>query len=324
MIFLAYAVVAALVVLFSIKCATYVDLMDKKTNLSGAFIGGVILAAVTSLPELFTSITAVVVVNNPELIIGNVLGSNLFNLAALCTLILFTTRYFSKASIAKSHTTTLTSTLILYVVLVVAVIFGKSFSIFTVDITSVIILVVYVISLRLMAGDDSAGSDDDTDNSDLTAKQVVIRFILMALGLVGSSILITYVTDIIADTYQLNASLAGALFLGVATSLPELTSSITLIKKRNYNATMGNIVGSNLFNLTIMVVGDILVLNGTVYIPSRQTNAMIVFGIIASVLMGIVLLLKRKPNQPAKAPVLYGVLAFLVVACYLGFLVYSI
>ncbi len=47
-----YAALAVCVVFFSIKLANYVDLIDKKTDLSGAFIGGVILAAVTSLPEL--------------------------------------------------------------------------------------------------------------------------------------------------------------------------------------------------------------------------------------------------------------------------------
>ena len=78
-VLLLYFISGAALFFFSMKCADYVDLLDKKTNLSGAFIGGVILAAITSLPELITSISAVTVVNKPELIIGNVLGSNVFN-----------------------------------------------------------------------------------------------------------------------------------------------------------------------------------------------------------------------------------------------------
>lgn len=57
MIYLLYLLVAAGVVLFSVKASEYVDLLDKKTSLSGAFIGGIMLSAVTSLPELFTSIS---------------------------------------------------------------------------------------------------------------------------------------------------------------------------------------------------------------------------------------------------------------------------
>ena len=80
MIYLIYVILAVLVVLCSTKLSAYVDALDKKTNLSGAFLGGVLLAAVTSLPELFTSLTAVLSLDEPQLVQGNVLGSNIFNL----------------------------------------------------------------------------------------------------------------------------------------------------------------------------------------------------------------------------------------------------
>ena len=53
-----YLIIATVVVFASIKLSNYVDLLDKKTNLSGALLGGILLAAVTSLPELFTSISS--------------------------------------------------------------------------------------------------------------------------------------------------------------------------------------------------------------------------------------------------------------------------
>lgn len=59
------------------------DIIDKRTSISGAFIGGVILAAITSLPELFTSISATALLGQPELVIGNILGSDIFNTAVL-------------------------------------------------------------------------------------------------------------------------------------------------------------------------------------------------------------------------------------------------
>ena len=80
MLYLEYIVLAALVVFLSVRLSYYVDCLDKKTNLSGAFIGGVMLAAVTSLPELFTSLTAVLALDQPDLVQGNVLGSNIFNI----------------------------------------------------------------------------------------------------------------------------------------------------------------------------------------------------------------------------------------------------
>lgn len=61
-------ILAVLVVYLSVRLSYYVDCLDKKTNLSGAFIGGVMLAAVTSLPELFTSLTAVLALDQPDLV----------------------------------------------------------------------------------------------------------------------------------------------------------------------------------------------------------------------------------------------------------------
>ena len=103
MIYGIYGAVAAVVVLLSVKASEYVDLLDKKTKLSGAFIGGVMLSAVTSLPELFTSLSATVFLDKPGLCIGNILGSDLFNVAALSVIILLFSRRFSKAKVARSH-----------------------------------------------------------------------------------------------------------------------------------------------------------------------------------------------------------------------------
>ncbi len=69
MLIASYIVLAVLVIGLSMRLSSYVDMLDKQTNLSGAFLGGVMLAAVTSLPELFTSISGVVFLNEPELVV---------------------------------------------------------------------------------------------------------------------------------------------------------------------------------------------------------------------------------------------------------------
>ena len=88
MIYILYLVVAALVTFMSIKASEYVDMLDKTTSLSGAFLGGILLSAVTSLPELFTSISSTLMLDQPGLCIGNILGSNIFNYAMLSFFIL--------------------------------------------------------------------------------------------------------------------------------------------------------------------------------------------------------------------------------------------
>ena len=114
MIFVIYALVAAAVTMLSIKAADYVELIDKKTSLSGAFIGGILLSAVTSLPELFTSLSSTLLLDEPGLCIGNILGSNLFNLTALAVMIVCFSRTFARADIAHSHQNVLWLLLLAY------------------------------------------------------------------------------------------------------------------------------------------------------------------------------------------------------------------
>lgn len=320
MVYIAYVILAAIVVFVSIKCANYVDLIDKKTNLSGAFIGGVILAAVTSLPELFTSITAITVVKNPGLVMGNVLGSNIFNISILAVLVFIFMKSFVASKIAKSHKITLSCTLLVYTILTVVVTFKVDYELFGISFASVLILIIYLVSLKYLAGDDV--QNEEADTSTLTVKQIVVRFIISAIVLVAASILITYVTDIISDKLNLNASLAGALFLGVATSLPELSSSITLCRKKNFNAMVGNIIGSNMFNYLILLISDIMYNTESIYTATagKQTNALILFGFVSSVFTGLLLVAKDK-QKPKKA-LLYGC-SGVVIVCYIAFLIVS-
>ncbi|MBQ2429353.1 MAG: hypothetical protein II274_00700, partial [Alistipes sp.] len=88
MLYILYLITVTAVVWFSILASRYIDMIDRSTRLSGAFLGGVLLSAITSLPELFTSISATILIDNPSLCIGNILGSNLFNFGMLAVVIL--------------------------------------------------------------------------------------------------------------------------------------------------------------------------------------------------------------------------------------------
>lgn len=299
MIYLIYAILATSVVLLSIKAAKYVDLIDKTTNMSGAFIGGVLLSAVTSLPELLTSIAATVWLNNPGLSLGNILGSNIFNLAILSILILFGVKAFKNAKVSKSHTNTTIFTLIIYIVIILNMFNIFNFNILTISFTSLIIFMLYVLGVKYMASSENEPSLENSEESaitiDLTLKQIIFRFIITSIGLVISSIFITYATDIISVKLNLGTGLAGALFLGIATSLPEVTSCISLVKIKNYNVTVGNVVGSNLFNFVILFIADVLYLGEGIYNFSEyHTRNLLYFGAIATILTIIILMIKNK------------------------------
>ncbi|MDK2802881.1 MAG: cation transporter [Oscillospiraceae bacterium] len=323
MIYFIYFIISFLVVWFSLKCAKYVDLIDKKTDLSGAFIGGIILAAVTSLPELITSFSSIVIVDNAELVLGNILGSNIFNLSVLALGVVFSYKKFISSKISLSHMKTIPITIIIYI-LIITSLFIVSTSIFSINIVSIIILILYILSVKFLSNNDIDSSKDENiieDTCKLTIKQIITRFIIMAISLIFASVLITYTTDIIATKLNMGSTLAGALFLGIATSLPELSSSIALIKMGNFNATVGNIIGSNMFNFLILFISDILYSKGSIYIKTKEVSSLVIFGLISSIFIGITLFLKSKKIE---SKFLYTVIASISVLCYFAFLIFSI
>ncbi len=319
LLFAEYIVLAALVVFFSIKLSFYVDELDKKTNLSGAFVGGIMLAAVTSLPELFTSITAVLIVDQPNLVLGNVLGSDIFNLIIIGLCIVFAARLYTQSNVSKTHLYTLVLTLLMYGACLYGVTHQNStidLKIISVDIASIVILIIYIINVTLIAKDEG-GVNEEEASSDLTPKQIFIRFTIFAVLLVAVSILLTMVTDRLSAELELGKTVAGAIFLGVATSLPELTSSINLVRLHNFNASIGNVTGSNIFNFIILVFGDLLLTRGSIYFYEPASIIILLFGVVSTLLAMFVMLSK-------KSEALVRILGIMIIASYVFSIVLSI
>lgn len=322
MLYLIYIVTVVAVVWFSILASRYIDMIDRSTRLSGAFLGGVLLSAITSLPELFTSISATVLIDNPSLCIGNILGSNLFNFGMLAVVILFFLRSFSRASLAVSHRYVMLFLMMMYLATALNwkvmgddnIILGGENPWFYVSITSVIVLVLYTLSVRFLAGDNGSGDEEVGDDEvALSLRAIVVRFVLASIGIIVASIILTYVTDDIATELNLGSGLAGALFLGVATSLPEVTSTISLFRMRNFDIAFGNIAGSNVFNFFVLAIADVLYSGGSVYhFDDEKVIYLTVFGMASSALIYLMI---RVHSAWMKA-----LLAIGTVACYLAFL----
>lgn len=311
MIYLLYLLVAAGVVLFSVKASDYVDLLDKKTSLSGAFIGGIMLSAVTSLPELFTSISSTVLIHQPGLCLGNILGSDLFNMAMLSFFLLIFARTFREGRLSASHRMVTVFVFVCYLVMILNWLGILRIQFLSISLSSVIIIVMYILSIRYMSAEDSEDSDEE-DTSPLTVPQIAVRFVLVSIGIVVLSIAITYITDAISIRLHLGQGMAGALFLGIATSLPEASSTVALLRMKNVDIAFGNIVGSNIFNFIIMAVVDILY-RGSVYdFSDPQTVVLMLCGAAALPLMWIMMKFRNKATQI--------ICPLGIIACYLAFL----
>ena len=295
LVYIGYIAMVAVIVVLSIKLGKYVDIIDAKSKISGAFIGGVMLAAVTSLPELFTSLSAVWIVRENSMIIGNILGSDLINLAFFGVILIIFGRGLKSKNFSTFYYTAFAVCFGMYALAAVGLYLADYMQFTWFSVVSPAILMLYVLFVNKMPKTSEASGTKKDEG--ITLKQAFIRFAICAVVLVGASIAMTYLTDIVADNLGLGKTFAGALFLGVATSLPELISSCTLCSRGNYNAAAGNIIGSNIFNFTILFVADVFAFmpgGSGIYILNTDSKWLLIFGAIAVVTTLGMLFVKNK------------------------------
>lgn len=339
-LFAKYILLVLVVVFSANKLGEYVDEIDKNTKLGAAFIGGVFLAMVTSLPEFITSISATLVYGEPGLAFGNVLGSNMFNLVILATADLLFVRYFLMNKIKASKRTNL-FVIGIYLIITIPMVFVNftNFEVsvitirlfkYTISGISVAIVILYILSVKhLSSSEKEISSDEETPKPELDnkgkIKKIILLFIFWSIVLVASAIYITGITNDIYKVLGISSSFAGAIFLGIATSVPELTAVLALVRLKNFSAAASNIVGSNLFNFLVLSVVDILYFKQNIFDQiltegSTQQNviALLILGLINSIILLFVMV-----RKPPKRKVFYVLPSILIIFMYLVYLMVS-
>ena len=324
-----YVVLLVAMTFLSIILARIVDALDKKTKLSGGFLGGILLAGVTSLPELITSLTAIILIGNADMTFGNIVGSNFFDIIIIGTVMLCMFSIVKKCKLSKNTGILILLCFLVSLILLVFNIFYFSAMIpaINVSVLSIVFIVFYVFVVLLSKKEDDIEKEPENEQqtrfSSMGIKQIVLWFILSAIALIGVSVGITYATDFIAETYNIGSSVAGALFLGVATSLPEVITCIELTRLKNFNMAVNDIYGSCMFNLLILTIADIFYFKGTIFSFNTQTLYFLSFMVGAIILTGVTYLLKRKNAKIAQSGWFYGVFGLIITASYIICMVLS-
>lgn len=260
MIFIQFIILGAIVVAGAIKLAAQAEVIEQNSKMNAAIIG-IILALTTSLPELATGITSTVM-GQPQMAIGNILGSNAFNFLILA---LFNIVFFSKVILSKVDKSAARLNIfsgLMYAMFLVAYfstqhnsnieIFGR----FT--LTSIGIFVTYLFAIRVTSSIDEAEEQEEELIVDAKAYQKAkINFVALAIIILIASVFLAKSADTIVQVTGLNASVVGAIFIGISTSLPELVTCYSLCKSDSYTMAATSIWGSNLFNFAILTILDI-------------------------------------------------------------------
>ena len=236
-----FLVIAFLTAFVSIRLSYYGDLLSKQTKLGSALIGGLIIASITSLPEFVTSISAVII-DNPALSFGDILGSNIFNIFVLS---IYNIYFFKKKIFINSRNNFLFESIIL---ILEYIFIWLNFRVLTTILLIVLYLVYSFKTINNKTEEVSSSKKED---------KVIIKFLINIILLIILSILLTISADRITRIYpNISSSSVGAILLGITTSLPEVVSTFALIKLDNYDMAISNILGSNIFNFLVLSISD--------------------------------------------------------------------
>ena len=267
-------------------------------------IGMTVVSFATSAPELIVSINSAVN-GYPDLALGNVIGSNIANLA----LVLGITLLIAEMDVQKSFFTTnwpvmMVASILLFLFLhndyLISDFEGLIFVLF------LIFFLVYLFRFQNYDIIDDLPEDVDL----LPASKTFIFFLLGSVGLWGGSELLIYGATNLALDFGITERLVGITVVSIGTSIPELAASIIAVLKKEKAISLGNLIGSNIFNI-LAVVGITSLITP---IPANDhviyTND-IYWMLLVSMVLPILILLPKKMELKRKSGIVL-VLLYLV------------
>jgi len=286
-------IICVLIILFLGKrVARYGDTIAEKTGMGGLWIGLVLISITTSLPELFNGISAIFIVKQPDLTVGNLLGANTFNLLNLAFLdILY--RHTSIFNVARSgQRTTALFSLILIAATGISLFFQPllPFNIGWLGWGTIIVIALYLFFVRktfLSEKDNPVGEAAEIKYKDISFRRTIIYFAISAAGIIGAGLWLAMIGDEISAITGLGESFIGSLFLGLATTLPEITVSYSALRLGAVDMAISNMIGSNMFNMFIICLDDILFVKGPIFESVSKNNLTTV---ITAILLSLITL----------------------------------
>ena len=228
----------------------------KKFNVSPMLIGLTIVAMGTSAPEAAVSVSSSLAGQN-DMSIANVVGSNFFNIL----IVLGVSSIIAKLPVEKETIKKDTPFLIFISILLLAL--SLNFNLSRLD--GVIFLVLFILFLINMIKSNISSKDiesssgetaiaiEATDTKSIHMPKTLLLCLIGIVGIVFDGDLVVNSATNIATSFGMSANLVGLTIVAMGTSLPELVTSVIAVKKGETEIAIGNVIGSNIFNILLVL-----------------------------------------------------------------------
>ncbi|MBN1755604.1 hypothetical protein JW877_05255 [bacterium] len=270
LLFLELLIGGIIIFYFGDKLAKLGDHIGEKTGLGGTWIGLILLASITSIPEFTTSLSSVLFANEPNLATGNIFGSNVFNLLIIAILDLVEGPGPILRRVKLFQAFPASMGIFLMTLSIVGIAIPMNFSEAQSHIAdtlgwlvSAAILVCWLIGMNLIYKFEKSRMqriNRITPPKKSGEYKVYLNFAICALVIIASGIWVVFVVQkigthhfhIFNKEFVLGQTFVGTIFLATITSLPELVVSITSFRIGATNMAISNLLGSNTFNILII------------------------------------------------------------------------
>ncbi len=258
---LLFFVFAGGIIFSAMKLVKYSEVIMGKTKFGGAFVGGVLIATVTSAPELITEI-AQGLNGTPGTGLADDVGANAFSAAAMAVamFVLISSPFVFKLD--KFTKWNLVGNAVLGAILAVFIFVGKDLHIgvagkFVIGIIPILMLLSYITFLFLQWKFSKTVEEvDQVKIKKISVKKAVWMFLASSLALITFAVLINMAVSSFQDGFSIPSESAGGIFLSMTTSMPEIVAFLLLLKSKQAIAAMATLLGSQVFNMGITVFGD--------------------------------------------------------------------
>jgi len=247
----------------------YGDLVARLTGLGGTWIGVVLLAVVTSLPELATGVSAVTVGHTPDIAVGDVFGACVFNLLYIVVLDFLVRGESVYTRARQGHILAAGFGVILigfagFNVLLAGD--GPHWALGHVGAYTPVIVVMYAVAMRTVfryeAQNREAAVEEAPRVRGVSLRRALLGYAVAATVVVVAAVALPFFGKALAAQMGWQESFVGTLFVAAATSLPEAVVTVAALRIGALDMAIGNLFGSNLFNILILALDDLLYLKG--------------------------------------------------------------
>lgn len=288
----------------------------RKFNVPAMVIGLTIVAMGTSAPEAAVSITSSLAGQN-DMSVANVVGSNFFNIL----MVLGVSSVITKLPVGKD--TIKKDAPFLIIVSLMLLLFASNLNMGRVEGLLLLAVFAYFLINTVVSAKKSINTNNAVEGESAVAidasvaeeismpKTILVSLIGIVGIVVGGDIVVDSATSI-ATSFGMSANLVGLTIVAIGTSLPEFVTSIVAIKKGETEIAIGNVIGSNLFNI-------LLVLGLATSINPITISALALIDIVFMVFITILLFLFMKKDYSLSKK--HG---FILIALYVGYMAYTI